>query len=119
MVSPHGLAIDFASGHLFDAGSNGKLVEIDLASGQVIAQADIAQRVDQIAFDAKSKRIYCASGNGTLSVLEETATGLQSLGDVTTARGCHSVTVDPNTGAVWVAYGAADGGLIMKLTAPR
>ncbi len=118
MQSPHGLAVDFESGHLFDAGANGKLVEIDLASGKVIASADIAQRVDQIAFDAGTKRIYCASGGGMLSVVQETATGLQSLGDVPTARGCHSVTVDPNTHAVWVAYGGADGGYIMKLVAP-
>ena len=113
--APHGLAIDFATGHLFTVG-NGKLAEVDLKTGKVIAQTDVAARVDQIAFDPTHKRIYCASGNGTLSVVQETATGMQSLGEAATARGCHSVTVDPSTGAVWVAYGVANGGEIMKLT---
>ena len=114
-AAPHGLAIDFATGHLFTVG-NGKLAEVDLTTNKVIAQTDIAARVDQIAFDPTHKRIYCASGNGTLSVVQETATGMQSLGEAATARGCHSVTVDPSTGAVWVAYGVTGGGEIMKLT---
>ena len=112
--APHGLAIDFAAGHLFTVGS-GHLVEVDLKTGQVIAQVEVAARVDQIAFDPTRKRIYCA-GNGVLSVAQETADGLQSLGETPTARGCHSVTVDPKTGAVWVAYGGKNGGEIMKLT---
>ena len=101
--APHGLAIDFATGHLFTVG-NGHLAEVDLKTGKVIAQADVAARVDQIAFDPTHQRIYCAGG-GALSVVQETADGLQSLGTAPTARGCHSVTVDPRNGAVWVAYG--------------
>ena len=115
--APHGLAIDFATGHLFTVGS-GYLAEVDLKTGKVIAQAEVAARIDQIAFDPTHKRIYCASGNGVLSVVQETAAGLKSLGEAPTARGCHSVTVDPKTGAVWVAYGNKTGGAIMKLTPP-
>ena len=113
--APHGLAIDFASGHLFTVG-NGKLAEVDLMTNKVIAQVEVAARVDQIAFDPTHQRVYCASGNGTLSVVQETATGMRSLGEAATARGCHSVTVDPRSGAVWVAYGGKDGGEIRKLT---
>ena len=113
--APHGLAIDFTSGHLFTVG-NGKLAEVDLMTNKVIAQVEVAARVDQIAFDPTHKRIYCASGNGTLSVVQETATGMQSLGEAATARGCHSVTVDPRIGAVWVAYSVTGGGEIRKLT---
>lgn len=113
--APHGLAIDFATGHLFTVG-NGKLAEVDLKTGKVMALADVAARVDQIAFDPTHKRIYCASGAGTLAVVQETATGMQNLGEVATARGCHSVTVDPINGAVWVAYGVTNGGEILKLT---
>lgn len=112
--APHGLAIDFASGHLFTVG-DGKLAEIDLKTGKVIALADVAARVDQIAFDPTHQRIYCASGGGTLSVVQETADGVKQMGEAATARGCHSVTVDPTTGAVWVAYGDKNGGSIMKL----
>ena len=112
--NPHGLAIDFATNHLFTSGANGKLAEIDIATGKVIAQVDIASRVDQIAFDAGTTRIYCASGSGVLSVIEETADGLKSLGEVKTSQGCHSVTVDPKTHAVWVAYGTKENSYIVR-----
>lgn len=118
-TKPHGMAIDFKTNHLFAAGANGKLVEIDVKTGAVIGQADIAPRVDEIAFDEATKRIYCASGTGVLSVVQETSMGLTALGDVTTAKGCHSVAVDPKTHAVWVAYGADESGYIMKLTVPK
>lgn len=117
-TQPHGLAIDFKSNRLFIAGS-GKLAALDLTTGKVIAEAVIAARVDQIAFDAGTKRIYCASGSGVLSVVQETAAGLETLGEVKTAAGCHSVTVDPKTHAVWVAYGADGNSYIMRLTAPE
>ncbi len=93
----------------------GKLAEVDLKTGKVIAQTDVAERIDQIAFDPTHKRIYCASGSGVLSVVQETTDGMKNLGEAATARGCHSVTVDPTTGAVWVAYGDKTGGSIMKL----
>lgn len=118
-TKPHGLAIDFKMHHLFTAGANGKLAEIDMATGKVIAEANIASRVDQIAFDADKNRIYCASSAGVLSVVEETADGLKTLGDVKTSSGCHSVAVDPKTHAVWVAYGANDSSYIVPFTAPN
>ena len=112
--APHGLAIDFARDYLFTVG-DGNLVEVDLKTQKVIAQTDVAKGVDQIAFDPTHKRIYCASGAGTLSVVQETADGMKNLGEAATARGCHSVTVDPTTGNVWVAYGDKTGGSILKL----
>jgi len=112
---PHGLAIDFKLRRLYVAGGNGKLVALEMATGKVMGQADIAPRVDQIAFDPGNKRIYCASGTGVLSVVEATAHGLRNLGNVPTGKGCHSVTVDPGAHAVWVAYGGPDHGYLMKL----
>jgi DNA-binding beta-propeller fold protein YncE len=105
--SPHGLAIDSESHRLFVAGGNGKLVMLDSESGRVIAFADIAPKVDQIALDKQTKRIYCASGTGVLSVLQVKDQSLESLGDVPTHKGAHSVAVDPKSHAVWIAY--ADG----------
>ncbi len=102
---PHGSAIDAQGNRLLVAGGNGKLVAIDLASGRVTASADIAPKVDQIAYDPALKRVYCASGTGILSVVDA-AQGLRSLGDVPTSPGAHSVAVDPKSHGVWIAYAA-------------
>jgi hypothetical protein len=110
-----GLAVDGAAHHLFSAGSNGRLVEIDTTNGAVLAAAEIAPDVDQIAFDPELKRVYCASGTGQLSVVAETDSGLAPIGDVIVPRHAHTVAVDPNTHNVWISYGAPDNDYVMKL----
>jgi len=101
---PHGLAIDPKTRRLFSAGGNGKLVVMDCATGVCLQSLDIAPGVDQIAFDPGNQRIYCASGQGKLSVLEETVEGAKSLGEVETAKGAHTLAVDPDTHSVWIAF---------------
>ena len=103
--APHGSAIDSKGNRLFVAGGNGKLVAIDLGSGKVVADADIAPKVDQIAYDPGLNRVYCASGTGVLSVVDA-AQGLRSLGDIPTQPGAHSVAVDPKSHGVLIAYAA-------------
>lgn len=103
-VSPHGLAIDFRSHRLFIAGANGTLAALDEASGKPIADVAIAPRVDQIVFDPSLRRIYCASGSGAISVVQETAGGAVALGDIAVPRRAHTITVDPSTHDVWICY---------------
>ncbi len=114
-TGPHGLAVDSAKGWLFSAGSNGKLVVIDLRTGKVAATADIEPGVDQIAFDKGNGRIYCAC-RGAISVLEETADGVKSLGKVETPKGSHTLAVDPKTHAVWTCYFDDKASYLLKLT---
>ncbi|CCW36429.1 hypothetical protein CTKA_01455 [Chthonomonas calidirosea] len=103
--SPHGQALDAKRGWLFVAGE-GKAAAIDLKTGKVIASVTFGSNyVDQIAFDAGLKRLYCACGNGDLAVLQETSTGLKLLGNVADHRGSHTLAVDPRTHTVWVCYG--------------
>jgi len=106
-ASPHGLALDADSHHLFVVGGNGKLVMLDSDSGKLIASCDVAPKVDQIAFDPELKRIYCASGTGVLSVVQVKGAAMQRAADVPTHKGAHSVAVDGKTHNVWTAY--ADG----------
>ncbi len=117
-VEPHGLAVDGASHRLFTAGANGKLAVIDTTTGTVIAAVDIAASVDQIAFDPGTKRIYCASSLGLVSIVQETDSGAEHVADITVPRRTHSVAVDPVTHAVWIAYGASDDDYVMKLVPP-
>ncbi len=113
-TGPHGLAINGRTQHLFSAGSNGKLVVIDLKTGKVIATVDIAKGVDQIAFDRGNQRIYCAC-KGMISVVQETADGAKLLGNVPAPAGAHTIAVDRRTHAVWTCYSDAHDSYLMKL----
>lgn len=108
VTGPHGLAIDEKTHRLFTAG-DGKLAVLDLRTGKVLATAPIGAGVDQIAFDPGRKRVYCACGRaGVISVVQETAQGVSALADVPSARGAHTLTVDPKSHAVWICY--SEGG---------
>jgi DNA-binding beta-propeller fold protein YncE len=102
-TAPHGLVIDSQMGRAFVAGNNGKLVGIDLKSGKVFAQADIAPGTDQIAFDETEHLIYCAS-KGFISIVKETDSGLETLGDVADHAGAHTLAVDSKRHHVWISY---------------
>jgi len=115
---PHGLAVDGARHRLYSAGANGKLAVLDTRSGAVLASTDIAPRVDQIDLDPITARVFCASGTGVLSVVQETDAGATALGNVVVPRGTHTLAVDPKTHAVWIAYGGAQTDFVMKLTPP-
>jgi DNA-binding beta-propeller fold protein YncE len=119
MTSPHGLAIDAKTGHVFAAGQ-GKVVMLDQKSGKVLASTDIAPGyVDQIAFDEGNKRLYCACGDaGAISVVGETDTGLTLLGTVPTHAKSHTLAVDPATHAVWISYTDATNSYLQQYSAP-
>lgn len=118
VTSPHGQAIDSSTGRVFVAGSNSMLVMMDIRTGAVLAQAPIAPRVDQIAYDPGTMRVYCASGTGVLSVVQVTPAGLTPLPDVIIPEHAHTVVVDPSTHAVWISYGGRQDDFIMQLTPP-
>jgi DNA-binding beta-propeller fold protein YncE len=112
----HGLAIDGASGRVFSVGANGKLAVVDVKTGSVVAMVDVAEKVDQIVFDPATKRVYCPSGTGVMSVVQETDAGATVLGTIAIPRGTHTVTVDPKTHDVWISYGADDNDYVQRLT---
>jgi DNA-binding beta-propeller fold protein YncE len=114
---PHGLAFNPKTHRLFCAGANGKLAVMDSNSGKVITAINIASGVDQIAFDLEKKRVYCASSGGSISVVEESADGAVLLGNVKTAPGAKTITFDPKTHAVWIAYADKEHSYVRRLAA--
>lgn len=103
VTGPHGLAFDEAAGRIYVSGDNGQLVAIDTKTGAVIDATEITAKVDQIAFDAGTKRIFCA-GPDHLSVVKVTAKGVKFLGNVDSAATAKNVAVDPATHKVWTTY---------------
>ena len=75
----------------------------------------IASRADQIALDLRRHRLYCASGEGVLSVLDETGGSARLIANVSVPRGAHTIAIDTTTGAVWLSYGTEHDDFVMKL----
>ena len=102
-IGPHGLAFDPQTNHLFAAGANGKLVVLDSKTGKVVGSSTIIEKVDQNVFDPITRRIYCA-GPGFMSIVQETDTGFEFLGNVPTAETAKNVTVDTQNHVIWTTF---------------
>ena|SRR5487761_108258 len=102
-TGPHGIAIVPESNGLLVACA-GKLVLMDRSTGKILDRADIPQGVDEMAYDPGTHLAYCASKLGELSVVRLTGDKLTPLGSLPDEKGTHSVTFDPNTHTVWIAY---------------
>ena len=114
--APHGMAMVPEAGAFLVAGGNGKLVMMSQKDGHVIASADIAQRVDQIAYDAVLHRVYCASGTGKIVIVTVEKDRLSAAGEVASADGARSIAVDPKTHTVWIAYAKGESSLVQPFT---
>jgi DNA-binding beta-propeller fold protein YncE len=116
-ANPHGMAMVAEMNCMLVAGGSGKLAMLSLSDGKVMATADIASKVDEMAYDAGLHRAYCASGTGKISVVAVEAGKLTALGDVAGAAGCHSIVVDPKTHVVWIAYAKGSESYAQPFTA--
>ena len=106
-TSPHGLAIDPEAHRLFSSCENNVLVVIDADAGTIVATLPIGARSDGAAFDPKRKLIFSSNGDGTLSVIaEKDANSFASVASVATKRGARTMTLDPETGRIYLV--AAD-----------
>jgi DNA-binding beta-propeller fold protein YncE len=115
LTSPHGLAEDVAGGLLFSVGKNGKLIILNADSGKILQTLDVVKSSDQIAYDAQLKRLYIP-GSGSIQVVQIGAGAAKVIGSAPLPKGCHSVTVDPKTHNVWVAYADDANSYVMKYT---
>jgi DNA-binding beta-propeller fold protein YncE len=106
--SPHGLALDLSDRRLYVAGHSRTVSVFALPAGEPVAGLDIGPgHVDQIAFDAFARRLYCPS-SGRLVTVGIAADADTVLGSVAIPQGTHSVAVDPRTHRVWIAYADKD-----------
>jgi DNA-binding beta-propeller fold protein YncE len=114
---PHGLAMVDGGDMVLIAGGTGKLVLLSLGTGKVLASADIAPKVDELAYDPGLKRAYGASGTGVISVVSVGQNKLTSIGSIPSHAGTHSIAVDPKTHTVWIGYADKDKAFVQPFTA--
>lgn len=115
-TNPHGIALVPEAETILVAGGSGKLALLSRSTGKVLASADIAQRVDEMAYDSQSHIAYCGSATGKISVVAVQGDKLTALGDVTTSAPSKSIVVDPKTHLVWVACNKNNQSFVQPFT---
>jgi sugar lactone lactonase YvrE len=118
-TNPHGMALIPDTDRLLVAGGAGKLALMSRSSGKVLASADIAPKVDQMAYDAQLHTAYCASGLGKISIVSIDGDQMTAVGEVPSEPGCHSIVLDPKTRTLWIAYGKGDQAFAQPFTVTR
>jgi DNA-binding beta-propeller fold protein YncE len=103
---PSGMAIDPEQRRLFAVCSvNAKLVVFDLEKHQVIASLRIGGGPDSVAFDPGVHRIYAAGKTGEMTVIQQSGPDdYRVLDRIRTHYGAHTLTIDPVSHKVFVAY---------------
>ena len=105
-VGPSGMAIDAEQRRLFAVCSgNAKLVVFDLESHRVLTTLGVGGGPDSVAFDRTLHRIYTAGKAGEMTVVQQDGPdNYRVLDRVHTHYGAHTLTVDPVSHKVFVAY---------------
>lgn len=96
---PTGLGYDPQANRLFSACANEKLVITDSKTGKQVAVLPIGKGADGAVFDPTSNNVITSNGAaGTFTVIHQDApTTYTVVGNVTTARGARTITMDPKT----------------------
>jgi DNA-binding beta-propeller fold protein YncE len=104
--APSGMAIDSEQRRLFSVCSgNAKFVVFDLESHRVITSLGIGGGPDSVAFDPVVHRIYTAGKTGEMTVIQQDGPDdYRVLDEIHTHYGAHTLTVDPASHKVFVAY---------------
>jgi DNA-binding beta-propeller fold protein YncE len=100
---PSALALDGARHRLFVGCHNQTLLMMDDADGRVLASMPIGRGVDATAYDAGTRLVFSANGEGTVSVALAAANALQLLQTLRTQPGARTLALDPNTHRLYLA----------------
>ena len=115
-TNPHGMALVPGTDLVLVAGGSGKLALINGVTGKVLASADIASRVDEMAYDFDLHRAYCGSSQSKISVVAVESEKLEAIENIPTPGGAKSIVVDPKTHIVWIAYSKGDQSFVQPFS---
>jgi hypothetical protein len=104
--APSGMAIDSEQRRLFAVcKGNAKLVIFNLETHRVITSLGIGGGPDSVAFDRGVHRIYTTGKAGEMTVIQQDGPdSYRVLDEIHTHYGAHTLTVDPVSHRVFVAY---------------
>ncbi|KIA91703.1 hypothetical protein OC25_20285 [Pedobacter kyungheensis] len=95
---PSGLAIDRSTSRLFTVCANKVMLILDAKTGKQVKTIPIGEGCDGVVFDPFSKTIFCANGEGTVTVVKELAADKFVVQqNAKSARGARTIALDPVT----------------------
>jgi YVTN family beta-propeller protein len=95
---PSGLALDAAHRRLFSVCGNKLMAVVDADTGKVVTTLPIGAGSDGAAFDPASQNAFSSNGEGTLTVVHESAPDkFEVVQTVKTQRSARTITLDPKT----------------------
>ena len=100
---PSGLAVDAGGQRLFPVCNNKVMAVVDAASGQVLGTAPIGAGVDAAAFDPGSRLAFASCGEGTLTVVRQSASGApEPVQSVPTRPGARTMALDVRSHRIYL-----------------
>ena len=107
---PHGLAFDRAGHRLFMGCVNSVMMVVNSDDGHIVAELPIGKGSDAIAYDPKRKRVFSPNGvDGTVTIFQQTSPDAYApLETLTTAVSGRTMSVDPETGRLYIVAADTD-----------
>jgi DNA-binding beta-propeller fold protein YncE len=100
---PSGMSLDPVRRRIFSGCSNHMMTILDLGAGRVIGTVPIGNGVDGNGWDPQAGLAFSSNGEGTLTVVQETAPGrFEAVQTVPTQRGARTMVIDPKTHAIYL-----------------
>ena len=117
----HSLLVDATARVLvIGCSANGRLIVVDADSFRVLATIRGAGHVDVLALDPARQRVYAASENGIVSVVQLAHGGPPRLiGQTHLAARAHTIAVDPRTSLVYLPLGRSGSASTLRIMRPR
>jgi DNA-binding beta-propeller fold protein YncE len=113
LVDPHARLL------IIGCSANGRLLVLDADSFRVLGSIAGAGHIDVLALDPAHQRVYAASEDGIVSVIQVAhGTAPRLLGQAHLAARAHSVAVDPRTSLVYLPLGTSGGASVLRIMRP-
>lgn len=97
LEEPSGLAMDVKHNRIYSVGSNNLAAVVDAHTGKVLATVPIGSGTDGVAFDPGTGCAYASSGEGTITIIRQKASGGFEGIKVPTRVGARTIVDNPKT----------------------
>jgi DNA-binding beta-propeller fold protein YncE len=100
---PTGMGLDIENHHVFSGCHNKVMTVLDVSKGKLIAVVPIGSGVDGNGFDRETGLAFSANGEGTLTVVAQSAPGRFEVAQIVpTQRGARTMAIDTKTHNIYL-----------------